>query len=112
MERLLRFGISKNSLEKQYKKIWCLPFPETPESDELYDLFSELVELDCFIMGAVSSYLEEHKLLYNLDNCDREFNDLLRMVKVKSKELDSILSYKNELDKLIALLMEYSIQAL
>jgi hypothetical protein len=48
----------RNELSKEYESFKELPFPEPPESDELYDIFSELVEYDGYVAGLISSFLK------------------------------------------------------
>ena len=97
------FGIDRNSVKEQYNKILDCKFPEPPENDILYDLFTELVELDGYIMGIVSSYLKCGVVDRKKLKCDAEFLRIYSQINNSSKELDEILKYKKELDKLILL---------
>ncbi|MBP3225251.1 MAG: hypothetical protein J6M14_08100 [Campylobacter sp.] len=90
-------------IEQEYKKIIETEFPPVPQNDELYDLFSELVELDGFVMGTVLSFIKQGSLNMNIINCGDEFNRLLSDIHIKSKELDLLVDYKQKLDKLIHL---------
>ncbi|CAD7289222.1 hypothetical protein LMG7974_01414 [Campylobacter majalis] len=90
-------------IEQEYKKVMETEFPPIPQEDELYDLFSELAELDGFVMGAVSSFIKQGNLDINIVNCRNEFDRLLSDVHIKSGELDLLVKYKQKLDKLILL---------
>ena len=71
----------------------------------MYDLFSELVELDGYIMGLISSYLKNGEINTKLLECDEQFLELCSKIKNSSRELEEILNYKKELDKLISLFL-------
>lgn len=103
MEDWLHFG-TKKKVEKQYKIVEGMKFPEPPEEDELYDLFVELVELDGYVMGVASKYIKSGILTERLFHCDAEFLNIQHKINIKSQELDNILRYKEELDKLIVML--------
>ena len=103
MENWLHFGIDSKSIEEQYNKLLKLTFPETPEDDLLYDLYSELVEIDGYIMGAVLTYLKKGKINFNSLVCDEKFIQICERISIHSEELEEILQYKRELDKLVLL---------
>lgn len=106
MENWLHFGINNVDIKKQYSIVLEMQFPNPPEEDELYDLFSELVEIDAYIMGVVSRYFKNG--LVDKINCnyDEVFLQILDGVGVTSIELDYILQYKSELDKLMTNLIQ------
>lgn len=97
MENSLHFGIDK--LSKQYEKIVALKFPQIPEDDILYDLYSELVELDGYVMGIITTFIKEGEK-NDLLCYDSEFNEILSNIHKESDELESLISYKKELDNL------------
>ena len=103
MENWLHFGIDNKSIKEQYNKVLKLTFPETPEDDLLYDLYSELVEIDGYIMGAVLTYLKKGKTNFNSLAWDEKFGRICAKISIHSEELEEILQYKRELDKLVLL---------
>lgn len=103
MENWLHFGINNKSIEEQYNKMLKLSFPQAPDEDLLYDLYSELVEMDGYIMGAISAYLKKGKTNFNSLVCDAEFMQIFAQISIQSEELKEILQYKWELDKLVML---------
>lgn len=101
MENGSHFGIDNDEIKKQYNYVMELKFPEIPEEDELYDLFSELVELDGYIIGIISKYLKTGIIDISKLDCDSEFIKLYSQIKGEYPELEKIIHYKYELDKLI-----------
>lgn len=106
MENWSHFGINNAMVIKQYNYVMKLKFPEIPEEDGLYDLFSELVEIDGYIMGLITNYLKTGIIDISKLDCDSEFIKLYTKVKGKYSELDEIIHYKYELDKLTDLFIK------
>ena len=103
MENLLHFGIDKKAVEGQYNKILKIAFPQVPKDDMLYDLYAELVEIDGYIMGVVSTYLKSGEIKVQNLTCDESFVEIYEQLNLQSKELEEILRYKKELDELVFL---------
>ena len=103
MENSLHFGIKK--LKDEFELFKSMPFPEKPDDDELYDIFSELVELDGHIAGLVSSMLKGKKVNRELLYVDQTFNKLVDDYHPKSKEFQAEMQaykdYKKKLDRLL-----------
>ena len=106
MENWSHFGIDNDNVRKQYNHVMELKFPEIPEEDELYDLFSELAELDGYIMGIISKYLKTGIIDISKLDCDSEFMKLYYQVKGQYSEVEEIIHYKYELDKLMDLFIK------
>ncbi len=103
MEKLLHFGINRINVKEQYNRVLAYKFPDSPEDDNLYDLFSELVEIDGYIMGMVSKYLKNGEIDLEKLKCDDEFMRIYAQIGNISEEMYEIIKYKEELDKLIGL---------
>lgn len=103
-EKWLHSGVDKNLLVERFDDFRKIKFPTEPEEDEVYNLFSELVELDGHIAGLVSSYLKNKHINFNLLDVDGEFNSLLSIISVDSNSVKEIVEYKNRLDELIKII--------
>ena len=104
MENWLHIGIDKKQLEEEYTNLLNSKFPDIPDEDELYDLFSELTLLDGHISGLISSYLRNTQINFKLLDVDDEFNSLLSDISIESESLDEILKRKKQLDKLLQMI--------
>ncbi|MBA4688758.1 MAG: hypothetical protein H2184_16645 [Candidatus Galacturonibacter soehngenii] len=105
MENWLHFGIKKNDIKAKYEEIYNLEFPNTPEDDELYDLYAELVEIDMSIMGVVSKYIKKDEIDISMLKCDDEFNEMLNEISSEKEGINELLYYKSKLDSLIDMFM-------
>lgn len=63
MEKSLHFGIEFKKLKTAYDNFRKITFPEPPIADELYGIYSELVEFDAYIAGIIYNGPK------NLDQC-------------------------------------------
>ncbi len=106
MENWLHSGIESKSLDQEFNKLKEMKFPEEPEEDELYDLFSELVSLDGHIAGLISTYLKGKQINYKLLYADDEFNEIRAKIQMKSDSLMSMDEYKKQLDLLVQIVKE------
>lgn len=97
MENWLHFGIDKKQLEEQYTMLLNAKFPDIPDEDELYDLYSELNLLDGHISGLVSSYLKNTNINFKLLDADDEFNSLLSDINIESESLDELEDDRKEM---------------
>lgn len=99
-----------NTLRETFEKFKSMPFPENPENDELYDIFSDLVQLDGHIAGLASSVLSGKIVDKELVFVDEEMNNRLNLINTNSrkeaKELLALRDYKRELDSLTNILLD------
>ena len=104
MENWSRSGIEIKLLDQEFNKLKEMKFPEEPEEDELYDLFSELISLDGHIAGLVSTYLKGKLINYKLLDADGEFIEIRANIQIKSDSLTSMDAYKQQLDLLVQII--------
>lgn len=109
MENWSHSGIDTSRLNQEYKKFKNMKFPEEPEEDELYDLFSELVSLDGHIAGLISTYLTGKPINYKLLDADDEFVEIRENIQMTSESLANIDDYKLQLDLLIQIIKELEV---
>ena len=103
MENWSHSGIKYDLLKEQFNKVWNKPFPQLPEDDSLDDLFADLVEMDGYIVGAVSTYLKKGEKRFKSLVCDKKFNQLCREITTHTEDFEEIMQYKKELDKLVSI---------
>lgn len=105
MGKSLHSGIELKKIKIAYDKFRKIPFPEPPIDDNLYDLYSELVEFDAYIAGLISSFINGKKI----NNCDLYIDEKMmkKLInfetnnKQTKKELSVYLNYTNKLNDLI-----------
>ncbi|WP_078557070.1 hypothetical protein [Bacillus alkalicellulosilyticus] len=98
-------GIDIRELEISFNDFINTSFPEAPEDDDLYDIYSDLVEYDSHIAGIVSSLLGGKKvnksLIFLNDDLEKKIN-----ANGNNSELKDIREYKNKIDNLVMLIIK------
>lgn len=109
MEKSLHFGIELNKLKIAYDHFRKIPFPEPPIDDELYGIYSELVEFDAYIAGLISSFLKGKKIsksdLHMDENIKKNLINFKTTNKQTKDELSVYINYLNKLDELIKMVL-------
>lgn len=59
---ILTCEIDLNQIKIAYDNFRNIHFPETPIEDELYGIYSDLVEFDAYTAGLISSFLKGKKI--------------------------------------------------
>jgi len=94
----------------EFENLKQVPFPKTPTSDSLYDIFSEIVELDGHIAGLVSSLIRgnmvQRKLVFIDEGLNDKINSYITTNPNEAEELLTYRDYKAELDKLTKIILE------
>ena len=100
MEKSLHSGIEFKKLKIAYENFLEITFPEAPENDTLYDLYAEFVELDGYIAGIISSFINGKQIdISNLNTGD--IRDKLINFTITDKQTENaVLQYINYLDRL------------
>ncbi|WP_047153900.1 hypothetical protein [Aneurinibacillus tyrosinisolvens] len=107
MENSSRSGIDYHTLVAKFEDFKRLPFPEAPQDDDLYDIFTDLVEYDSHIAGLVTSFLNNKKINRKFVNKNNEIeNKISSLSEKQNQEVSEIKTYKNKLDNLVDLLKE------
>lgn len=103
-KNLLHSGIDKKQLAEKFEEFMQIEFPNEPEEDDYYDLFSELVELDGHIAGLITSYLKNMDINFALLDADDAFNNLLSELSTETQPVKDMVDYKKHLDALIIMI--------
>lgn len=104
MEKSLHSGIIKNQLAIAFEEFKRIPCPEPPESDDLYDLYSELMEYDGHVAGLVSSFLNGNQISRSLVYRNEKLIERLITNPDDTDELNLLKSYFEQLDEMIQML--------
>jgi hypothetical protein len=105
MENWLHSGINENDLAKVFEKFKRISCPEPPENDDLYDLYSELMEYDGHVAGLVSSFLNGNQISRSLVYQNEEIIErLTSLTDDNSDELLPLKNYFQLLDEMIQML--------
>ena len=109
-EKSLHSGIEFKKLKTAYENFQKIPFPSPPIDDELYDIYSELVEFDAYAAGLISIFIKGKKInQFNL-YVDKKINKKLINFKTTNKQTKKeILTYINYINKLNELIDAISI---
>lgn len=107
MENWSHSGINIEKLKQEFYEFKSLPFPEPPDDDSLYDLYSELVELDAYVAGIISSFISGQKIDRKLIYLGKEFDNKLAsfIEKRNEKILFQYKLYKEKIDNLITMII-------
>ena len=107
MEKSLHSGIELKKLKIAFDNFRKIPFPEPPITDELYDIYSEIVEFDAYIAGLISSLINNKKInkcdLHMDENIKHNLINFKTTDKQTKKELYIYINYINKLEALINL---------
>jgi hypothetical protein len=105
MEKSLHSGIEFKKLKIAFDDFRKISFPEPPIADELYDIYSEIVEFDAYIAGLISSLINNRKInkcdLHMDENIKQNLINFKTTDKQTKKELSIYINYLNKLEELI-----------
>ncbi len=110
MEKSSHSGIEFKRLKIAFNKFRKIPFPKPPIADELYDIYSEMIEFDAYIAGLISSIINKKKI----NKSDLHMNEKIKFAlnnfethdKQTEKELSIYINYMNELEALINIALD------
>jgi hypothetical protein len=96
-----------NDLINAYENYKKLKFPRSPDNDELYDLFTDLVLYDSFIAGSIDKILQGKLLPPGEVYFDLELEQKVRKFKMQSsnrkdnEDAETYLNYLKHLEGLV-----------
>lgn len=95
----------RNELSKEFESFKRLPFPEPPDSDELYGIFTEFSEFDGHVAGLISSFLKgnvpNRSLLDVGANLELKLSSYVANSDEENRQLAEYRVYKGKLDFLL-----------
>ncbi len=102
---------SINELEKSFLKHKELKFPKFPEDDNLSEWLEELIEIDSYYVGIISSLIENKKLNIDEKMVDIKFlnnlNNSLMNFSITKKDMEVFKECKLYLKSLKDLVMKF-----
>jgi hypothetical protein len=105
MENSLPSGTNKSMLAKVFDEFKQVKCPEPPENDDLYDLYSELMEYDGHVAGLVSSFLNGNHISRALVFRNEKLVEMITSFPEDSDELHPIKHYFYKLDEMVQMLI-------
>lgn len=92
-------------LKKIYNEHSAMPFPEPTSNEELFDLKGELAYYGAFVVGLVSSFLENAPVNAEFVKVDLALGKRMQDFKPKTGEekrsIQELIGYKKSLDNLL-----------
>jgi hypothetical protein len=110
IEKSFHSGTEFNNLKIAYENFRKISFPKPPTDDNLYDLYSELVEFDTYTSGLISSFIKGKKIdKYELSFEEKIKNQFINYKTTDTqtkKEISTYIDYINELNELIRMVFK------
>jgi hypothetical protein len=96
------------NIQEAFEKFKNVPFPDNSSfSEELADIFYELIDYDSFVAGQIDSYIGNKNYVVLEYDPDLEERIILFLTKVGKEDIDvkpahDLLAYLKEIERLIS----------